>query len=801
MKIYIKISIYYLVSALILVLCSGISDTEARSRIKKRKHVVHANLPLREMYYIPSTFAEHREDHFHAGVDFGTRMQIGEPVYAYEEGEIYRIKYQKRGYGKVLYLRHRNNLISVYAHLDRFENQVLKLENILKNQQDKESKKYVDIYYDHSPVKVKKHQLIAYSGETGDGLPHLHFELRKGETTPVNPFNTYFKETGDKAAPFFQGVILCPEDYNSSINFSKECRTISFVKGYRHDRFQANSVPVIEGKFKIYVSLYDKGDSLYWRAPKYIWFYIDGKLAFKISNSIFSYTDNTAIGYYFDQGMHGPWEFNVPVELCNSEAKKLTPVTYCSKSLCAMDLGMGTHNFKIMAADANMNMSTALLSITKIARPESILLADVEKMEACFAFKSAKRPDKIVVPSIADSAMKAEYWDFSENAFKKYVPEFSHAKCGLKFTIPVVMEKYYYVRISYLLGNQWSPWAIAYTMNNNAISHAPQQEVTGKPGIQYDIYTADEVSNQKTEFQVKWSFEYGKDYLFFKAVPCQDIPVFLTGKCTAADGKESSINFSHGGMTGIMSTVKIDSASGTLKCEVNDSIGKQQWFFSFDINYIDKNVDSLLSWRDVKMMVPAGSTAESSYVWLEKIKPEGSFTLPFISDILQFHPRGLPLTRRGLVKINVPDVVKDANKLALYRWQRKKNEWKLILSGYNLAEKTIEGHIHYLDRIAMIYDNVCPSFYPIVPYEGEILAEQPYQFIIQVEEEGMGLDDDNLIFILDYERIPAEYDPDRDSAYIVVPRKLKPGPHILRVVGRDYAMNDATPLAINFTIK
>ena len=60
-------------------------------------------------------------------------------------------------------------------------------------------------------IIVKRGQLIAFSGETGAGLPHLHFELRKGEDKPVK-YPLMFREC---AATLLNKIDLLPHlDYD-----------------------------------------------------------------------------------------------------------------------------------------------------------------------------------------------------------------------------------------------------------------------------------------------------------------------------------------------------------------------------------------------------------------------------------------------------------------------------------------------------------------------------------------------------------------------------------------------------------
>ena len=102
----------------------------------------------------------------HYGLDFSVKK--GTPIYATADGKVVIIKSSFGGLGKHIYLDHGNGYRTVYAHLNRF--------NVKKGQ------------------KVKRGELIAYSGNTGRSTsPHLHYEVHKnGEK--VNPINFFFND-------------------------------------------------------------------------------------------------------------------------------------------------------------------------------------------------------------------------------------------------------------------------------------------------------------------------------------------------------------------------------------------------------------------------------------------------------------------------------------------------------------------------------------------------------------------------------------------------------------------------------
>jgi murein DD-endopeptidase MepM/ murein hydrolase activator NlpD len=102
----------------------------------------------------------------HTGIDF--KASIGTNIYATGNGKILYAGY-KNGYGKCIFIQHKLDHISIYAHLYKIYVKVN--DNVLKG------------------------DIIALSGNTGMvSGPHLHYEIRIGNN-PINPqtyvFNNY----------------------------------------------------------------------------------------------------------------------------------------------------------------------------------------------------------------------------------------------------------------------------------------------------------------------------------------------------------------------------------------------------------------------------------------------------------------------------------------------------------------------------------------------------------------------------------------------------------------------------------
>ena len=82
--------------------------------------------PMDIPVYLSATFAELRNNSFHAGVDIKTQGVEGKNVYAVADGYVSRIGVSPYGYGNVIYITHNDGYTSVYAHLQSFNKAITK---------------------------------------------------------------------------------------------------------------------------------------------------------------------------------------------------------------------------------------------------------------------------------------------------------------------------------------------------------------------------------------------------------------------------------------------------------------------------------------------------------------------------------------------------------------------------------------------------------------------------------------------------------------------------------------------------
>lgn len=140
--------------------------------------------PLKLPPVLTSSFGEYREGRFHAGIDIRTDGVTGKDVHAASHGYISRIRCSPYGYGKALYVRFDDGNTAVYAHLDKFRQDIREYVYAAQHRRQRYS---IDLYPTPDLFPVARGDLLAKSGQTGVGVPHLHFEIRDRTERPMNP--------------------------------------------------------------------------------------------------------------------------------------------------------------------------------------------------------------------------------------------------------------------------------------------------------------------------------------------------------------------------------------------------------------------------------------------------------------------------------------------------------------------------------------------------------------------------------------------------------------------------------------
>ena len=168
--------------------------------------------PLDPPITVTGGFGEYRIGHFHAGLDLGTGGRVGRPVYAPRSGWIERVRASGVGYGRSLYLRTDDGRLLQLGHLDAFVEPVASWVAAI---QDSSGQYEQDLWPEAHRFAFRAGERIAWTGESGAGGPHLHFEIRRGDMA-YHPLRAGLK-VSDTRAPSLLSLTLEPLDDTSFV--------------------------------------------------------------------------------------------------------------------------------------------------------------------------------------------------------------------------------------------------------------------------------------------------------------------------------------------------------------------------------------------------------------------------------------------------------------------------------------------------------------------------------------------------------------------------------------------------------
>ena len=239
---------------------------------------------------IAGTFGELRNNHFHSGIDIKTKQKTNIPIYAAQDGYISRVKVSTHGFGKALYINHPNGFTTVYAHLEKFNDNIE--QETEKRQYEKESFE-IDFSLNDSQIKVQKGEVIGFSGNTGSSTaPHLHFEIRNTKTQQIiNPMLFGFPIL-DRTYPIINSVLIYHQNGRKELIPTKKIRENQYELVYQ---------PNISGPFNVGINTYDLLDAAPNKNGVYsIELYHNDSLYFSNEMTKFAFSETRYINSHID---------------------------------------------------------------------------------------------------------------------------------------------------------------------------------------------------------------------------------------------------------------------------------------------------------------------------------------------------------------------------------------------------------------------------------------------------------------------------------------------------------------------
>jgi hypothetical protein len=342
--------------------------------MRPQPHAQQYIWPLKINPQLSSRFGDCRSGHWHSGLDFRTQGQTGLKVYAVGNGFVSRVRTSFWGYGKSLYLKLADGNSIVYGHLMGFTPEI---DRFISNQQIRQKKYYQDISFAPDQFPVRKGDIIAFSGQSGVGYPHLHLEIRDNDNIPLNPLKSYY-HISDNIPPTIQRLAV-KRYINYGFNNHHETEFLAIA--YRKGNYLVNDTIAIYGQTVLAMNAYDPGSDFSYGIYNAV-LSVDGNEIFAFAHDSLNYLTGSQIGYVHDNQLQllvsgenksGGDDKNVFYRLyCQSFDRQTFYGKYHHPAgiLDADSLDNAAHSIEIRLYDVNGNSSRVVAYIKKAVLPK-----------------------------------------------------------------------------------------------------------------------------------------------------------------------------------------------------------------------------------------------------------------------------------------------------------------------------------------------------------------------------------------------------------------------------------------------
>ena len=696
--------------------------------------------PLRLAPALTSTFGESRSRAFHAGIDLKTWGETGHPVQALADGYIWRVRTSPWGYGRVLYQKLADGRMVVYAHLEGF---AAPMAELVQQAQQQRGRYSVDLYFKEGEIPVLGGSVIAWSGDSGAGPPHLHLELRNENNVAINPLLHGFA-IADTIAPTLQRVAITPHGRNAQVEGGRDPYVLDLRWQLGRGEFVGTRPVQVLGPVSISALMYDRADAAPNKlAPYRAELHIDGEMVFAARYEQVRYGDMHQM--YLDRPLAafkgGVGRF---YNLCRLPGNRLE--FYEGPSDGILNLAKGRHEAVVVVADINGNESRARFGLV-VAEPPAIAGARiVAKAGGTFIEAQVSDADDRFVEVELASSRDGETWRRVDRRQSRLGP--------LKWQIH---RNASYWRIQARDPAGAAAFAVCRLPDDGAA--VPSFSVERRPHPDF----------------VELVMHYAQ-------VPSASPLVRID---------TANVSPRQTGLREFRVVVPLDAndpATGQVLLRTPKGAVQR---VTLDRQFVRPGAAANLTYANGEVQL--GFAMESVYA-------------PFFPQVVAFEP-SVPsaLAEAGSAFALGPDVSFDRKvelrlrydrgtlppeKLGIYR-EVAAEKWSLVSNEWDAAARQIVARVRRLGRYALLADLEPPEISSLQPAEGAVVGSRP-EIRGAVRDQGAGIGrETDIEFALDGRPLIAEYDPEAGRVYGHLVEDLSPGAHRLVLRVRDMSGNQA----------
>ena len=749
---------------------------------------------------LTSAFGEYRARRYHAGVDVKTWGKVGYRVFAVRPGYVWRISVSPYGYGKALYLKLDTGEIAVYAHLSRFARRI---ERFVEAEQKRLGRYRINLYLKPGQIPVAQGEVVAYTGQTGIGAPHLHFEIRTADNRPLNPLSKGYI-LPDRIKPIVTKVSFSPLDADSEVNGDYR-PLILRPKWVRPGEYRIEQPVSVWGNVGLAVSAYDKDSNSTNGFGVYaLRLYVDDALRFQYRFDELSFKENKMVelerDYRLSRRRYG--HFHKLYKDRHNARNHYRPNRTWAGVLTSAPLeahpdlvtGSGTssgtrrasrgallpgrHEFRIEITDYFGNTSTvtgplqvgAAFHFTPVFNDEGDHLAvtnlitydltRVTELEARYYQRNQWRPLPVQPLDTTQTT--------SEKGGKGEVPDvladpnlFFLRKPGV---VPFILK----LRARDQFGTPSYPYFYL-DVGPTPVSNAPDVE------IRYDFYD---------------------DYLRLEVHSQHLLPE--VPELTLYPGRSDSlpVHLHQVELKTFVGRVPLRRLRGSyhlLRLQTRNLSGEAfSVWENFTAHRIAPPKSSRLAADDGLFWVEfwRGSLYQPLYGRIQIDSLSYAADPRFASSVYDVEPKDVLLNTGARVHFRYFEEETAPEKLGVYYKTRRK--WAFIDNALDPNARTISAKVFSLEKFALLRDETPPEITRIRPLHQARLTTRTPLISVNVRDRLSGIASENdIVLRLDGVKLIAEYDPERRRVFYQVKEPLARGRHEITVWAQDRCKNDA----------
>lgn len=721
--------------------------------------------PIEKMKVLSSTFGEHRNFRFHSGIDIPTQGRTGYKVFACQSGYVYRLFTSWRGYGKAIYLRLHDGRFVVYGHLSDFSKKIQK--SVIRQQL--ETKRYhTDFLLKENKIQVNKGEIIGYSGESGWGGPHLHFELRDSSGHPMNPLTSGFS-VEDKLPPLMRYLAVRPLAVESRVDGSIEPVILPLAFDPQENVYILQSTPTIEGEIGLELSIYDKMETSPFDLGIYgLELYLDDSLVFssRYDRIFFENTHKIELDRDFELREKQKGSF---YKLYVEEGNDLPIYDPIEGRLNTKTLEPGPHEVMIKAFDARDNFSTLAFSLVFDKRALAFSCSLEEENDSQRIKIQLDDPNDAVQEIIWEkSDLNRISWEEMDRM------NIDRSRAEHIFMLPQVSNETYLLRVSLKDNLGFLSEKRHFVVNADRLKRSENGD-----SLSMEV----EYSYRDNFFVFNLEFDQilrKHPYLLLKSGGFNFDPLFMeqedersyraTFPFFLKDKKEMIFIINavdlYGETIELKRTIPIAIITKSYGGIGVSSDGKAKVEFDPDALYNDINVA------------------------IHQLEMKSDPIHKQVGKIYSFEPSTIPFNGWARISLEYPPGECDPNRLGLYELSNE-GSWNFIDQKLDTLNQRVEGKVRSLSVYSLLEDTLPPMVSKVSISAGmKIKARNPkITAVVKDDLSGIGGDEDVRIEI-DREWMIPEYDPERMVLSTCPLSPLNMGKHLLTIWVKDRAGNE-----------